>query len=171
MGIIIQNRYNFLQNDGTAISTFIYKVYGATCKFNAIFQSLTLTVKTGEARQQCRMNVNNFIMPFIYEATAQNTHEACQNYKFATSFNESSVDFFFEFFFRSTFFTSYYNSFDTYVSSTFQSVSISFIADYNANFQRQIAVSNSIQNSLEITTATAYQYASFTITHRKLRLS
>src|SRR5436305_14785230 len=72
--VVVEHRYDFLQDDRTVVKVFIYKMNSATGELDAVFKGLLLRCEAREGRQQRRMNLENAIRKGAHKLWREQPH-------------------------------------------------------------------------------------------------
>src|SRR6266508_1971340 len=74
LGVVIQHRNHPLRDDWATVERFINKVNGTARPLNAVFQYLSMSVKSGKRGQQTRMNIQNAMTIGFDEEQGEQSH-------------------------------------------------------------------------------------------------
>ena len=78
IGVVVQNRYGYLEDDWTCIQLLIDKVNGAPRDLHPVLERLMLRVKSRESRQQRRMDVHDAIRERLDKFGAEQAKKSCE---------------------------------------------------------------------------------------------
>ena len=73
-GVIVVDRYSDLRDDRAVVKTGAHEVDGAACDFDARFDRLTLGMKSTEAREKRRMDIDDAVRECIHKLFPADTH-------------------------------------------------------------------------------------------------
>ena len=73
-GVIVVDRHSDLRDDRAVVKTGAHEVDGAACDFYARFDRLTLGMKSTEAREKRRMDIDDAVRECVHKLFPADTH-------------------------------------------------------------------------------------------------